>query len=61
MPRFDCVGRVTVAITGSTMRQYADITVSHSEDHVPYCVISLPQDVQELIKNSPDKDPTQVN
>lgn len=60
MPTFTCFGRVTVALSESTMKMYADITVSHSQDHVPYCVISLPQDVQELIKMSPDKDPTQV-
>ncbi|KAG9045114.1 hypothetical protein FS837_007016 [Tulasnella sp. UAMH 9824] len=60
MPSFECRGRVTMLVNNTTAQQYVDITVSHHEDHVPYCVISLPPDVQKLIEDSPDKDPTQI-
>ncbi|KIO23612.1 hypothetical protein M407DRAFT_47609, partial [Tulasnella calospora MUT 4182] len=60
MSTFDCLGRITVALSESMADKHADITVSHSQDHVPYCYISLPTNVQEIVKTSPDKDPTQI-
>ncbi|KAG8912440.1 hypothetical protein FRC01_005099 [Tulasnella sp. 417] len=51
---------MTVTISDATMREYVDIMVSHSEDHVPYCAISLPPEVRKFIQDSPDKDPTQI-
>ncbi|KDQ09763.1 hypothetical protein BOTBODRAFT_76568, partial [Botryobasidium botryosum FD-172 SS1] len=48
MASFECQSQVTICIADSTPH-YADITVRHQQGHVPYCDVSLPEDVKDLI------------
>ncbi|KIO32623.1 hypothetical protein M407DRAFT_51047, partial [Tulasnella calospora MUT 4182] len=60
MSAFECNGRVKITAGARTIAKYIDIVVSHEIDHVPYCYISLPSDMQDLIRNSPDRNPSQI-
>ncbi|KDQ08348.1 hypothetical protein BOTBODRAFT_166049 [Botryobasidium botryosum FD-172 SS1] len=59
MASFECQSQVTICIADTTPH-YADITVRHREGHVPYCDVSLPEDVKDLVRNSLDKTPVQI-
>ncbi|KDQ06610.1 hypothetical protein BOTBODRAFT_78585, partial [Botryobasidium botryosum FD-172 SS1] len=59
MATFSCQGGLTIGVSEEALH-FADIAVVHQENHIPYCRISLPEDVQELVENSLDKTPSQV-
>lgn len=38
----------------------ARIKIIHEEDHIPYCVIDVPEDVKAMVQGGKDKTPSQV-
>lgn len=60
MDVFKCKGRLTVKLGGGGLG-FADIVVSHNMEHVPYCSVSLPDDVRQLIEASVNGTMTQVS
>lgn len=60
MERFDCKGRVAVTLVPETLGAYAEVAITHVEDHVPYCCVSLPEDVKELVRANLSKTMSQV-
>ncbi|KAG8990423.1 hypothetical protein FRB90_001762 [Tulasnella sp. 427] len=59
MASFDCRGRVRVSLPeekdGSLTPRHADIVIDHTEDHVPYCSVSLPDDVKKIVSKGVEK------
>lgn len=55
---FECNGWLHVTVRDGVAE--VDITVQHKDDHVPYCIIALPQDVKELITKRHWEPVTQV-
>ncbi|KAG8987091.1 hypothetical protein FRB90_003603, partial [Tulasnella sp. 427] len=59
MASFDCHGRVRVSLPeekdGSSTPRYADIVIDHTGDHVPYCSVSLPDDVKKIVSEGVEK------
>lgn len=60
MASFECGGHVVIQVDEQKFSQHVDVTINHNQNHVPYCSVSLPSDVKDLIENSLDKTPTQV-
>ena len=58
MSGFDCEGWLQITF-GSNSR-HADIKIQHSDDHVPYCTISLPEEIKALIDERRSETMTQV-
>lgn len=56
---FDCKGWLYIGIYGD--KQEAEISLQHKDDHVPYCVVSLPADVIKLIANGQSKTISQAS
>ncbi|EGO04979.1 hypothetical protein SERLA73DRAFT_44838 [Serpula lacrymans var. lacrymans S7.3] len=48
MLTFACEGRLYITISRHSM--IAEISVTHREDHIPYCCIDIPKEVHELIQ-----------
>lgn len=61
MTTFDCHGCVAITLNNEEGPEHADITVTHIKPHVPYCWISLPNDVRALIEVSLNRTPAQVS
>ncbi|KAG8894884.1 hypothetical protein FRB99_000926 [Tulasnella sp. 403] len=61
MERFECAGNISINLAMDLDPDgYADIGIIHEVDHVPYCWISLPEEVRDYIKNNLTQKPTQI-
>jgi hypothetical protein len=58
MDFFRCKGRLTIAMNLDD--NYADIILCHELDHVPYCCVTLPEDIREYINVSAHSTMAQV-
>jgi len=47
MDAFECRGWLFVTVHDG--RSVVNIKIEHKEDHIPYCVISIPEDIRERI------------
>ncbi|KAG8900028.1 hypothetical protein FRB99_006294 [Tulasnella sp. 403] len=60
MERFECAGNISINLAMDLDSDgYANIRIIHEVDHVPYCWISLPEEVRDYIKNNLTQKPTQ--
>lgn len=53
MHSFDCKGWLQIHLSRDL--QYACVKLVHEEDHVHYCMIDIPNDVKDYVKESADK------
>ena len=58
MCSFECDGWLHITIDDRTMD--AAIVIQHKDDHIPYFVIGLPEDVKKLISDRCKENVTQV-
>ena len=59
METFDCSG--WIHITLSDLTDVAFIKLTHCEDHVPYCPIDIPEDIEKYVRDNLKLTPTQVS
>lgn len=59
MDTFDCSG--WIHITLSDHSDDAFIKLTHCEDHVPYCPIDIPEDIEKYVRDNLKLTPTQVS
>lgn len=60
MASFLCKGQVTVVACADSP-EYVDITIKHCEDHVPYCSVTIPSDIRELVEKHKNMSMAQVS
>jgi hypothetical protein len=59
METFDCHGWIRVIVDNRL--EDALVKISHLEDHIPYCVIDIPDDVKKVVSGSVNKTVSQVS
>ena len=59
METFDCPG--WIHITLSDLSDIVFIKLTHCEDHVPYCPIDIPEEVERYVQDNLKFTPTQVS
>ena len=47
MDKFECHGWLHITICDDST--IANVKIEHREDHVPYCVVSIPEEIKAMI------------
>ena len=59
MDSFDCSGWIHITLSDLSYTTFIKLT--HCEDHVPYCPIDIPEDIEKYVRDNLKLTPTQVS